>query len=210
MSMRKDFSTYTDEELFLLVKQGHKDAFEDIYKRFWQELLDAAYRRVKVQEAAMELVQNLLVDLYLKRETISLNTSLRNYLHTSLKNRVLNNVRSQLVRNTYQQHVLNDSGLYQSDAASTLQLKELQRHIDESCASMPEKCREVFYLSRREQLSYQHIARQLNISVNTVEKHMVKALKILRSHLKQYHYFLFWCLVSLVLLCGQISNYFGG
>ncbi|SEW53770.1 RNA polymerase sigma-70 factor, ECF subfamily [Chitinophaga arvensicola] len=208
MSMRKDFSTYTDEELFLLVKQGHKDAFEDVYRRFWQELLDAAYRRVKVQETAMELVQSLLVDLYLKRETISLTTSLRNYLHTSLKNRVLNTVRSQLVRNTYQQHVLNDNGLYQPDAATTLQLKELQRHIDESCASMPEKCREVFYLSRREHLSYQHIASQLNISVNTVEKHMVKALKILRSHLKQYHYILFWCLVALLLLCAPLSNYF--
>ncbi|WP_177192363.1 RNA polymerase sigma-70 factor [Chitinophaga arvensicola] len=206
--MRKDFSTYTDEELFLLVKQGHKDAFEDVYRRFWQELLDAAYRRVKVQETAMELVQSLLVDLYLKRETISLTTSLRNYLHTSLKNRVLNTVRSQLVRNTYQQHVLNDNGLYQPDAATTLQLKELQRHIDESCASMPEKCREVFYLSRREHLSYQHIASQLNISVNTVEKHMVKALKILRSHLKQYHYILFWCLVALLLLCAPLSNYF--
>ena len=200
MSMRKDFSAYTDEALFLLVKEGHKEAFEDIYRRFWQELLDAAYRRVKVQDTAMELVQSLLVDLYLKRETISLNTSLRSYLHTSLKNRVLNTIRSQLVRNTYQQQVLNGGSFHQPDAASTLQLKELQRHIDESCASMPEKCREVFYLSRREHLSYQHIARQLDISVNTVEKHMVKALKILRSHLKQYHYILFWCLVSLLLL----------
>jgi RNA polymerase sigma-70 factor (family 1) len=200
MSMRKDFSTYTDEELFLLVKQGHKNAFEDIYRRFWQELLDAAYRRVKVQEAAMELVQSLLVDLYLKRDTISLTTSLRNYLHTSLKNRVLNNVRSQLVRNTYQQHVLNDNNSFQPDAASTLQLKELQRYIDESCASMPEKCREVFYLSRREHLSHQHIAHKLDISVSTVEKHMVKALKILRSHLKQYHYVLFWCLLAILLL----------
>lgn len=199
--MRKDFSTYTDEEVFLLVKQGHKDAFEDIYRRFWQELLDAAYRRVKVQETAMELVQSLLVNLYLKREHISLNTSLRNYLHTSLKNKVLNAVRSELVRNTYQQHMLKASAPYQPDAASTLQLKELQQQIDESCASMPEKCREVFYLSRKEHLSYQHIAKQLDISVNTVEKHMVKALKILRSRLKEHNFTLFWLLAALLLLC---------
>lgn len=199
--MRKDFSTYTDEEVFLLVKQGHKDAFEDIYRRFWQELLDAAYRRVKVQETAMELVQSLLVNLYLKRESISLNTSLRNYLHTSLKNKVLNTVRAELVRNTYQQHMLKASAPYQPDAASTLQLKELQQQIDESCASMPEKCREVFYLSRKEHLSYQHIAKQLDISVNTVEKHMVKALKILRSSLKEHNFTLFWLLAALLLLC---------
>ncbi|HEY0612377.1 MAG TPA: ECF-type sigma factor, partial [Chitinophaga sp.] len=83
--MRQDLSTYTDEELFLQVKQGNKEAFEEIFRRFWQELLDAAYRRVKERETAMELVQSLLVNLYLKRETIVLHTSLRNYLHISLK-----------------------------------------------------------------------------------------------------------------------------
>lgn len=196
--MRQDFSTYTDEEVFLLVKQGHKEAFEEIFRRFWQELLDDAYRRVKVQETAMELVQSLLVNLYLKRETITLHTSLRHYLHISLKNKVLNAVRAELVRNTYQQHMMKGAGAHQPDAASRLQLKELQQQIDESCASMPEKCREVFYLSRKEHLSYQHIAEQLGISVNTVEKHMVKALKILRSRLKEYNFTLFWFLVLLL------------
>ncbi|MBO9154742.1 RNA polymerase sigma-70 factor [Chitinophaga sp. GCM10012297] len=195
--MRKDFSTYTDEEVFLLVKQGQKEAFEEIYKRFWQELLDAAYRRVKVQETAMELVQSLLVNLYLKRETIHLNNSLRSYLHISLKNKVLNTVRSDLVRNNYQQHVLKNGEPYQPDAVNSLQLKELQQQIDESCASMPEKCREVFYLSRREHLSYQHIAEQLGISVSTVEKHMVKALKILRARLKEYNFTVLWFLATL-------------
>lgn len=195
--MQKAVSTYVDEELFLLVKQGHKAAFEEIYKRYWQELLDAAYKRVKAQEAAMELVQGLLVHLYMKRETITLTTSLRAYLHTALKNRVLNTIRSQLVRDTYQQHLSREANAFQPDAASTLQLKELQRQIEASCASMPEKCREVFFLSRKEHLSYQHIAERMGISVNTVEKHMVKALKILRSHLKEYHLMILWGLISI-------------
>ncbi|UYQ94432.1 RNA polymerase sigma-70 factor [Chitinophaga horti] len=193
--MQKALSTYVDEALFQLVKQGDKAAFDEIYKRYWQELLDAAYKRVKEPETAMELVQELLVHLYLKRETIELTTNLRGYLHTALKNRVLNSVRAQLVRNTYQQHLSRDGNTFQPDAASTLQLKELQRQIDVSCASMPEKCREVFFLSRREHLSYQHIADRLGISVNTVEKHMVKALKILRTHLKEYHFSILWCLI---------------
>ncbi len=202
--MRKDFSTYTDEQVFLLVKQGRKEAFEEIYKRFWQELLDAAYRRVKDRETAMELVQGLLVNLYVKREAITLQGSLRSYLHTSLKNRVLNTMRAELVRHTYQQHMLKDGGPRHADAVNGLQLKELQQRIDESCASMPEKCREVFYLSRREHLSYQHIAEQLGISVSTVEKHMVKALKILRARLKEYNFTVFWLLVTLLIT----SNYF--
>jgi RNA polymerase sigma-70 factor (family 1) len=199
--MQTHFSTYTDEQVFLLVKQGHKEAFEEIYRRFSQELLDAAYRRVREQETAMELVQGLLVNLYIKRDTIELTTSLRNYLHISLKNKVLNTVRAELVRNTYQQHVLKGAVPYQPDAASTLQLKELEQQIEASCASMPEKCREVFYLSRKEHLSYQRIAEQLGISVNTVEKHMVKALKILRSRLKEYNFSIFWSLIIFLLLC---------
>jgi len=193
--MRQDYSTFTDEALFLLVKKGDNEAFEEIFRRFWQELLDAAYRRVKVQETAAEMVQSLLVNLYLKRETIVLHTSLRNYLHISLKNKVLNAVRSEIVRNNYRQHMLADNTQYQPDAAASLQLKELEERIDASCAVLPEKCREVFFLSRKEHLSYQHIAQRLGISVNTVEKHMVKALKILRSRLKGYNYTLFWLLV---------------
>lgn len=196
--MRQDFSTYTDEEVFLLVKQGDSAAFEEIFRRFWQELLDAAYKRVKAQETAMELVQSLLVNLYMKRETIVLRTSLRSYLHISLKNKVLNTIRAELVRNNYQQHVLTDNSRYQPDAAAMLQLKELQEQIDASCADMPEKCREVFYLSRREHLSYQDITKRLGISVNTVEKHMVKALKILRSRLKEYNFTLFCFLATLL------------
>lgn len=206
--MRQDLSTYTDEAIFLQVQQGNKEAFEEIFRRFWQELLDAAYRRVKERETAMELAQSLLVNLYLKRETIVLHTSLRNYLHISLKNKVLNTVRAELVRNTYQQRMLKGGEPYQPDAASRLQLKELQQRIEESCASMPEKCREVFYLSRKEHLSYQHIAEQLGISVNTVEKHMGKALKILRSRLKEYNFTLFWFLVALLLLMERICKLF--
>lgn len=194
--MRQDYSTYNDEEVFLLVKQGDSEAFEEVFRRFWQELLDAAYRRVKSQETAMELVQSLLVNLYLKRETIVLRTSLRNYLHISLKNKVLNTIRAELVRSNYQQHMLADNNRHEPDAAAMLQLKELQEQIDASYAGMPEKCREVFYLSRKEHLSYQDIAQRLGISVNTVEKHMVKALKILRSRLKEYNFTLFCLLVS--------------
>jgi RNA polymerase sigma-70 factor (ECF subfamily) len=113
-------------------------------------------------------------------------------------------MRAELVRHTYQQHMLKGGGPQHADAANGLQLKELQQKIDESCASMPEKCREVFYLSRREHLSYQHIAEQLGISVSTVEKHMVKALKILRARLKEYNFTVFWLLVTLL----RASNYF--
>lgn len=198
--MKARLSTLSDEDIFLLIKQENKEAFAEIYRRYWKELVDAAYKRVRSAEKATEIVQQLFVTIYTRRKTITFNSSLRNYLQVALRNRVLNDVRNGLVHNSYQQHVLSSPAAFQQDAASQLQLKELQQLIDKTYAMLPEKCRQVFLLSRQEHLSYQHIARQLGISVNTVEKHMGKALRILRAGLKEYTPGIIW-LIAGTLFC---------
>jgi RNA polymerase sigma-70 factor (family 1) len=197
--MKEHLSTLSDEEIFLLVKQENKDAFAEIYRRYWKELVDAAYKRVKSAEKATEIVQQLFVTIYTKRETITFTSSLRNYLHVALRNRVLNDVRNSLVHSSYQQHILSSPAASQPDAAAQLQLKELQQLIDRAYAMLPEKCRAVFLLSRQEHLSYQRIAHELGISVNTVEKHMAKALRILRAGLKEYTPGIIWLIACTLL-----------
>ena len=72
------------------------------------------------------------------------------------------------------------------DAAENLKLREVETHLAMALNKLPEKCRAVFPLSRFEELKYQQIAGQLNISVKTVETHMVKALKILRKEMADF------------------------
>lgn len=196
--MKQNLSALSNEELFLLVKQENKEAFAAIYHRYWKEMLDAAYKRVKSTDHATEMVQQLFVTLWLKRDTISITSSLRSYLHTALRNKILNEIRSGVVQTNYQLHLLSAPPSFQADAAADLQFKELQQQIDKAYALLPEKCREVFLLSRQQQLSYRHIAEQLGISVNTVEKHMAKALKILRAGLKEYAPGLVWLIIGLL------------
>ena len=72
------------------------------------------------------------------------------------------------------------------NAADKLTMSELERHLQQALSKLPEKCRAIFHLSRFEYLKYQEIANQLEISIKTVETHMVKALRILRKEMKDF------------------------
>lgn len=175
-----------DEALFNLIKNGDREAFSVLYRKYWPALLDAAYRRLKSVEVAQELVQDLFVSFYLKRNTLEVKESLSAYLHTALKYKVLNQIRADIVRNKYHQHTLSSPASVHADPSEIYQIRELQQQYEKAISELPEKCREVFLLSREENLSHQQIATQLGISVNTVEKHIGKALKIMRKNLLNY------------------------
>lgn len=86
-----------------------------------------------------------------------------------------------------EEDMIQHNSLQSSDNTNNLlESKELQARIDEAMMILPEKCREVFHLSRNEQLSYKEIAEQMNISPKTVENQVGKALKIMREELKDY------------------------
>lgn len=186
--------TMPDEELLAKIKQDDRTAFSELFRRYWTPLLDTAFRRLGSEQQAEELVQDIFVSLYLKRNELEITVSLKAYLHTALKYRVLNEVRGAVVRNNYKIAALTDTPVYE-DVSSKLEAKELEQEISRKLELLPEKCREVFILSRENNLPYKRIAEQLGISVSTVEKHIVKALKILRSNLKEYQLELIWFLM---------------
>ncbi|MES2110412.1 MAG: sigma-70 family RNA polymerase sigma factor [Bacteroidota bacterium] len=83
------------------------------------------------------------------------------------------------------------------DASNKLKLGEAERHLDMALNKLPEKCRAIFHLSRFEHLKYQEIANQLEISIKTVETHMVKALRILRKEMQEFLPFIVLVLINL-------------
>ena len=183
-----------DEELLEKIKQDDRAAFAVLFGRYWQPLLDTAYRRLGSEQQAEELVQDIFMNLYLKRNELEITVSLKSYLYTALKYKVLNEIRGAIVRNNYKTAALAATPLYE-DISSKLEAKELEQEISKKLKLLPEKCREVFILSRENNLPHKRIAQQLGISVSTVEKHIVKALKIMRSNLKEYQLELLWFLV---------------
>ena len=172
----------SDLELFALVKHENIDAFEVMYKRYWPELLDSAYKRLQSRQKAEDIVQEIFISLYNKRALLELTVSVKAYLSQALKFKVLNEYRAEGVRNMYVKHTF-FSDHSKIDFANELEIKELHSKIDATLACLPQKCRQVFSLSRKENMTNKEIAMELNISVSTVEKHIGKALKTLRTTL---------------------------
>ncbi|RYY30480.1 MAG: RNA polymerase sigma-70 factor [Chitinophagaceae bacterium] len=182
MSKPHLFQQLGDLELLALVKNDNTLAFDELYRRYWAILVNAAYKRLGSRAVAEDLVQDLFVTIYQRRYSIDISTNFGAYLNQALKFSILNQVRSMLVRDRY----IKESffmGTCKNDLVSELDGKELKTKISASLEALPPKCREVFLLSRRDDQPHKDISAHLNISVSTVEKHIVKALKVLRSDL---------------------------
>ena len=136
------------------------------------------------------IVQDVFLVLWEKKDELELSCTLTTYLFTLVKNRCLNFLRHKLIEEEYNAQMKEELGfkLYalESMEYSYHSEKELQEIIQRALDTLPERCREVFIKSRIEGLKYKEISEELGISVNTVENHIVTALKKLRVELKDY------------------------
>lgn len=165
---------------------GNESAFEMIFKTYYQPLCRYAYSFLSDKEDAEEVVQSAFITVWEKRSDIDIQTSLKSYLYRMVRNSCLNVIKHEKVK---QQHVAHEMAVMEVSHESVTQkvhAAELEIKIAEAMKALPEQCRLVFQLSRFEELKYQEIADQLNISVKTVENQMGKALRIMREQLKEY------------------------
>lgn len=110
------------------------------------------------------------------------------YLYAIAKNKIFSYYRHELVKQKYQRSVLSgDAEIMTDDLAQITECKELQQLILDKIEELPPKCKEVFKLSRQQHLSHKAIAERLNISENTVDQHIQKALRVLRTALEDYN-----------------------
>lgn len=157
-------------------------SFEELFRNYFTSLMMFARKILVEEDDAREVVHNVFIALWEKREEIDLTTSLKSYLFTSVHNRSLNVLRD---RKKFADEELPEvAGDW--DVSTQIESMELEEKIMEAIHTLPEKCRRVFELNRFEGLKYSEIAQQLGISVKTVENHMSKALKILREKLIYY------------------------
>ena len=180
----------SDNELFNLIKEDDKKAFEVIYTRYWDFLTQSASKHLESKQKAEDVVQEIFISFYKRRNEIELSFSLRAYLCKALKFKMMNEFRSKEVREAHQKYVryAYTYAYATNNFFNTCESKELVNNINHSINLLPSKCREAFLLSRSQELSYKDISGHLGISVSTVEKHISKALKFLKVNLNlQYN-----------------------
>ncbi len=175
----------TDQLLLELAGRNDAAAYNEIYRRYRPRLLEIACSRLSCRHLAEDLVQDIFVSLYLKRERLEISVSLKAYLVQALKYKIANELRARRVRARYRQRVFS-ADLFKYDLAFRHEAKELVSRVRGILQQLPPRCREAFVLSRDLGKSHKDISACLNISVSTVEKHIVKALKVMRSNLDEY------------------------
>ena len=167
-----------DERLVALIEDGNRMAFEAIFNRYWDKLYTAAYKAFADEVVSEDVVQEIFIDLWERRNTVEIQ-SLKAYLYQSVRNKVAKHIRK--TRFTVVHEMAMEECAQEDSAQQLLEFEELQKMIDQSLEKLPERCKEVFQLSRQEQLSNKEIATRLDISIRTVETHISYALKHLRS-----------------------------
>jgi len=185
--------TTGEKEIIFQLKQGDEKAYRFLYDNHYELLCHIAHEYLKDDFLSETIVGDTIFNLWEKRLTLDIQTSLRAYLVRAVRNRCINYLRqgyvSKETRIQPTDDLLDSEGILAiSDdyPLATLLEKELEQKITKSIELLPDECRTVFEMSRFENLKYQEISVKLGISVNTVKYHMKNALSKLTADLKKY------------------------
>lgn len=179
--------TLEEKELTRLIANGDDAAFEKLFKMYFKNLHGFALILLKDDAIAEDMVQQVFYKLWKSKKSIQIHTSLKSYLYSSVRYECLNYFKHQKVVASHQNAIgrqisQNDNGR----ADNKIIANELRKNIGAAIDSLPEQRRLVFQMSRFGNLKYHEISLELGISVKTVESHMGKALKQLRTILAAY------------------------
>ena len=164
----------------------NKKDFEIIYLKYYKVLLIFSNRIIGDSDSAEDIIQDVFTDLWSSRGSLDLSKSIKPYLYKITYNRSLDFLKLSENKNL---SISNNSIALDKIMHSTLtshdelNLIDIEKEIKECINKLPERRREVFLLSRHDNLKNREIAEKLNINIKTVEKHITTALQSLNSHL---------------------------
>ncbi|WP_262891408.1 RNA polymerase sigma-70 factor [Aestuariibaculum marinum] len=175
-----------DELLFKCVKNDNQKALEQLFQKYYFNLCLFAKKYVNDSDLAEEVVSDVFFNVWQNRKTLSINSSLQSYLFVATKNQSLNLVKK--AQASFVNEEMSDLHLklshYNSD--DSLEYTELRNRIDLIIDELPPQRRIIFKLNRIDGLKYKEIADQLGISVSTVQKQMLEAIKYVSQYESQF------------------------
>lgn len=177
------------------LQHGEEEAYACVFRTYYAPLFNYAGRILRDEEQANDVVQETFCRLYEKRADITIHLSLKSYLYRSVYNSCIDLIRHRKVKDAYVDSEMLDfyfSRIIQSPEAELRMLDEDIGHaIREAISHLPERCRQIFCLSKLDGLSNKEIAEELGISVKTVETQMTTAFVRLRKELEWLLFIIF-------------------
>lgn len=196
-------NTSFESNLFESFKEGDQAAFTYFYDKYFRRIQSFSIQFVYDKDEAENLAQEALLYLWQNRKSVDSIKGIQSFLYTYAKSKCLNMIRHNKVKDKFKSDVLNqkerelDIEILNSISFDTLELTELERIIHESINELPPKTREVFIKKRFENKKNAEIAEEMQVTLKAVEAHMTKALKILKTKLSDYLFFIF------ILICNN-------
>ena len=177
-----DTNHASERDLQARIRAGEEGAFDSVFRAHYADLVRMAESIIRERALAEEIAQEVMLELWRRRESLQVEQTFRAYLIRSTRNRALNHIRHERVVAREAASAALESRSAPSAEDEVLGV-ELERAVREAIGSLPDNCREVFLLSREQGLKYAEIAGVLEISIKTVEKRMGQALSELRQRL---------------------------
>jgi len=170
-----------EEKYIRDLKRGSKKAFEYLFTTYYQKLLKVANQYLDDTDEAEEIVQEVFYRVWLYRENLKSTLSFKAYVITIAKRLIFNKAKKKVHQATYEKYFRLHNEPLNNSLEEYLNFSELDQRINQKIEGLPPKRREIFIMSRQQGLSHQEIAAKLNISTNTVESQITKAVKFLKQ-----------------------------
>jgi RNA polymerase sigma-70 factor, ECF subfamily len=171
-----------DQQIIAEIHQGNPDTFRWVFNAYYEKLCQYAFTILKDMDEAEDIVQAMFIKIWEQRKNLEVKQSMQSYLFKSVYHKCINLIEHRGIKQKYQEHgkhVMKNEVQWPETFPH-----ELEDNIKSVINKLPPQCRTIFMMSRYEELRYAEIAAKLNISVNTIENQISKALKILREELK--------------------------
>lgn len=170
------------------IQGGDNNAFALLYKRTVLPLSNLAYKLLKDKELTRDLLHDIYVSLYMRRHELPANVNIIGYLHNAVRYKVSTVLRDRMAKESHHVHLLRREEQAELTQPDVYEHTALKKRIRAGIDTLPEKCRQAFMMNHYGSLSYKAIAYEMGISVKTVEKHISKALQLLRKELSEEQY----------------------
>ncbi len=181
----KQYHKCTDVVLTDLLRGGDRHAFTEIYNRYWTIMYVHVYKMLRDEEEAKDIIQEIFSNLWLKASHIKSSHNVSGLLYTAARNRVFNLIEQSRVRGDYVQSIAAFTHQVDPNTVDRVDEKQLIAVIEYEIQNLPPKMRQIFEMSRKDDLSHQEIATKLNLSYQTVKKQVQNALKIIKPKIDE-------------------------
>lgn len=174
-----------DFELITLIKQGDESAFRVLFDSYSSKLFYFSLKFLKEKEASQEIVQEVFLSLWMNRAKLDPQYPIAPYLYVITRRLTLNSLRQIANSQSAMERMWFNLQLTSNETEEQVLLEDLERFTEQVLIKLPKQQQLIYRMSRQQELSYDEIAEELNISRNTVKNHLATALKTVRTQLQK-------------------------